>query len=139
MPDCSGYGFGINITVCVNGQVGDGNSATVSFVISETLNSNFSSTTINRGWNGSRTVYDVSSELSSQGYSAANCTTKKARITIIPDANKITGKLLIEFELDGCGPASQSYDPQVMENCGGTGPFIISEMTTYTLDQVACG
>ena len=138
MPDCSGYGFGLDITLCVNGQVGHGQSASITFVINETSRSNFSTSSINRFWDGSRTVYDVTSSFSLYGYSSSNCTTKKARITIIPDANKITGKLLIEFELDGCGPASQSYYPQVMENCGGSGPFIISEMATYSLDQSVC-
>ncbi|GHA18736.1 hypothetical protein GCM10008090_30430 [Arenicella chitinivorans] len=139
MPDCSGYGFGLEINMCVDGEVGAGNYAQVTFSINETLNTNFHTDSITRSWDGSRTVFDVTSEMSSYGgYGSANCTTKAARITIIPDANTNTGTLLIEFELDGCGAAPSSYSPQVVENCGGIGPYIISEMTTYTLDQPAC-
>lgn len=137
MPDCSGYGFGVDISLCVNGPVGGGSNATLFITMTNTFRSNFDSSTINRNWDGSRTKFIFSGdELDFYGFNSVNCTTKEFALTIIPDAKANTGKLLLEFTLEGCSAAG--FDkPQVFENCGGAGPFVISEMSTYVLDQAS--
>ena len=135
MPDCTGYGFGVDITLCVNGPVGNGNRADLTITLNNTVRDNFTETPVVRfNWDGRR--LEVPLSLSS-GFNTADCTTREAKLTIIPDSGVNTGTLLLEFTLDDCSAAGGPSLPQVFENCGGAGPHVISEMSTYTLDQDA--
>ena len=140
MPDCSGYGFGQGISLCVNGAVGNGSIADLFITFSSTT----SESPIGAGelmepnWNGKQIEIDITDNMVfHHGFAVADCTIISAKLTIIPDGGTNTGTLLIEFTFDQCVASTEDYHAQIFENCGGAGPHVISEMATYTLDQAA--
>ena len=142
MPDCSGYGFGVEITLCVDGPVGDGNEANLTILFSNAAGisapSTFDFDPIMTTWDGSVLEVDLTDKIDN-GFAFANCATKLAKLTIIPDNGPTQGQLLIEITLSDCGAAPNNFSyPQVLENCGNAGPHIISAMSTYNVDQDAC-
>ena len=143
MPDCSGYGFGVDIRLCVNDAVGNGKSANllVAFLDTTAGESPITAGGVEvLGWNGNRLELDITPHIvSHHGFAVADCNVKSAKLTVTPDGGSNTGTLLIEFTFDQCVASTEDFHPQIFENCGGAGPHVISEMGTYVLDQAACG
>lgn len=142
MTDCSGYGFSDAVSVCTSGPVGGGNTATLTMDINSSgSNTNFNNQQITiPAWDGSNISVDVTSLLTSDsGFSSANCTSVSANLSLLSQGDGRQGYVLIEYTLDGCSAAQQNYYPQVSENCGGTGPHVISQMQSiYFGDSVIC-
>jgi hypothetical protein len=140
MADCSGYGFGATIQLCVSGPVGNGNKANLQISFDNTGNFNFDESEVITvsNWDGKEVVADITPALVtfSAGYSSSNCTVT-AQVTVTPTKDNM-GTILVEFMFTDCGPTAQTYNAEVFENCGGVGPHTISEMSTFTLDGLAC-
>lgn len=141
MPDCSGYGFEMGISLCVDSAVGNGEIADLTVTFTDI---NFVDAPIQQGdvgvsnWDGNRLELDITDRIREfHGFGLTNCGVITASLTIIPDGGTNTGTLLIEFTFDQCAANAEDYYAQIFENCGGAGPHVISEMATYTLDQAA--
>lgn len=139
MADCSGYGIGVKFQLCVDGPVGNGKKANLIIYIDNAGRYSFDENTPIEvsNWDGSALKLDVTA-LVRYGFDDANCSEMVATLSVIPDGGSDGGKLLLEFALNNCDEATNSYDPQVFENCGGPGPHLISEMSTFKLDGIAC-
>ncbi|GHA18752.1 hypothetical protein GCM10008090_30450 [Arenicella chitinivorans] len=138
MADCSGYGIGVRFFLCVDGAVGNGKKANLTISISNQGRYSYdtSSPITVPNWDGSALSVNLDNLLT-YGFSNANCDIKTT-LKIKPDGGSNSGTLLLEHVLTNCGPATTSYYPQVFENCGGVGPHVISEMSTFSLEFVGC-
>lgn len=147
MSDCTGYGVRTLIDLCVSGPVGDNNTATLQIRISDVGGGQ----TFNGGaivlvpdWDGRRRKVDVTGTLNlAEDYSfpGANCDLT-AFLTIIPSGQGASGTLLLEFVFANCAPNANGVSrngPDVFNLCGGAGPHIVSEMSTFTLSEGSCG
>lgn len=137
MADCSGYGIGARFTLCVDGPVGNGNKANLTIYVSNAGMNQFNTGTpiVVNNWDGSRVKVNLDS-LVAGGFDNANCD-MTTTLEVIPKGGTNGGTLKLEFLLTNCGPGG-SGDPQVFENCGGAGPHVISEMSTFSLEVVGC-
>lgn len=140
MADCSGYGIATEILMCVNGPVGNGNRADLLITISNTSGDDFKEELLTvEDWDGTSVTVDISSDLNDfDGFTTANCDLQSATLSVLPDGGGNSGKLIMKFVLANCGEAAESGLPQVFENCGGAGPHVISEISTFTLDTPFC-
>lgn len=135
MTDCTGYGFGNQINLCLKGAVGNGNTADLDIQIDNTGRSNFddSQTVTVSDWDGNKVVVDLTSILGFYGFNDSLCTVN-ARLTITPDTST-SGTMLLEFKLTNCVSGGS---PNAYVECGGAGPHIISEMSTFDFSGSAC-
>lgn len=138
MADCSGYGIGTRFTLCVDGPVGNGNKANLTIYITNAGRYQFftGSPVLVNNWDGSRLKVNLDS-LVADGLDNANCD-MTTTLEVIPTGGTNGGTLVLEFLMSNCAAATSSSGPQVFENCGGAGPHVISEMSTFSLESVGC-
>ncbi|MCP3951992.1 MAG: hypothetical protein GY697_07205 [Desulfobacterales bacterium] len=138
MTDCTGYGFSSQMNLCLRGPVGKGHKANLDIKTGNASGWEFNGDTITvPDWDGRKVEVDLTSALTGSGLSGAICDVE-ARLTITPDSkNTYSGTMLLEFIFTNCVD-DNSNDPNVYEECGGAGPHIVSEMSTFTLDGIAC-
>ncbi len=135
MADCSGYGIGTRFTLCVDGPVGNGKRANLTILIDDAGRYQFNTDTpiVVSNWDGSALKINLDSKLS-DGLNLADCDVT-ANLKVTPKGGTNGGTLLLEFVMSNC--LNSGY-PQIFENCGGAGPHVISEMSTFSLESAAC-
>ena len=165
MSNCTGYPFGLNVDLCTEGAVGNGNTANLLIRVSS-FGGFIDGTTTIMAWDGTElmvdlladnnfTINDFSPDYSDAGFYSDRCDTLGAVLTIIPDPGDVnTGMVMLEFTIGNCDGAepttTQGLGTQtttttppprmyVDDRCGSMGPHTISEMIPFTLDpNAAC-
>lgn len=155
MSNCTGYSFDVSINLCAQDPLGDGGSSDLNLNISTGF---MWGSTVIPAWDGKELVIDLIADpnITVVDFNTDDdrCDVEGAVITLIPDdVNTNTGMALLEITVNNCdGPpmttspilgASTSTtttpapDQYVDENCGGSGPHVLSEMIPITLDTSA--